>query len=758
MNRFARLLCLRLLCLAIAAAPLAHSQVSGVFISMGGNNNITFTVDGQSFSGAATFLWPKGSKHTLSAPLLSSGNAFKTQYGFQQWVVTGAVVQTITDASFVFTADPQIQSVVASFTTAYEFDVIYFDCPTDGSPCQSPGTIYINNAATIQSSSQYVPTGSTVSLRASPNPGYIFTGWSSTSGTGNTVQTFINAYVVNAPLNVYPSFKSSRPIAISLTTSPADLKIIADSTTISGPANLDWGTNTVHSLGAVSPQTDNNGNLWVFSSWSDGGAMSHAYTVPGGASSAIALTATFLPASKVTFLTNPTGLKLTVNGRDNWPSYTFTGAAGTKYQIAAAAQQLDSRGRINKFVSWSNGGAAAQTYIQPGTDDRLTATYQPLGRVTVTSAPSGLALTVNGKVCQSPCTFDGESGTQLSISAPASIGLTDSSRLDFAGWTDSNATDRIVTMSTAIQTLTANYQMRYRVSTAAAPSEAGAVLLQPVSGDGYYNANVQVQATVSPNPGFQFRSWQGDATGPYSSVILNVNTPKVVAAAFNRVPYLSPAAVQNAAGTTPVSAVAPGSVVSLFGLNLASDTAVGPTNTLAQTLLNVIVLMGNQILPLYFVSPQQINVQLPFATDLGPQMLTVHQQGQPDVTANFTVVRNAPGLFAVTHQDGTAVTAAAPAGPGETVQLIGTGLGPYDRNPPDGFTIPAGSTFSLVDPVTVTAGSTQANLISTLPSFTGVGLTTVAFQVPDNLESGATVPVRISANGVDSNSISLFVQ
>lgn len=753
MNRFARLF----LVIAAVSSPAA-AQVSSVLISMGGNNNILFTVDGQNYTGAATFLWPKGSKHTLTAPLTSTGNQPKTQFGFQQWTITGPVVQTVADPSFVFTADPQIQSVIAAFNTAFEFDVIYYDCATDGSPCASPGTIYINNLPTIQSSSQYISAGATVMLRASPNPGYIFLGWSSTSGTGNTIQSFVNSYVVNAPLNVYPRFQSSRPISIGISTTPPDLKIVADSAIVSGPVNLEWGTSTVHSLSVISPQTDNNGGLWVFGSWSDGGAATHAYTVPSGASAPLALSAAFLPAAKVTFQTNPVGLKLSVNGRNNWPSYTFTGAAGTAYQLVAAPQQIDSQGRINKFVSWSNGGTATQTYTQPATDDRLTATYQTLGRVTINSSPPGLSFSVNGTACQSPCTFDAEPGTQLSISAPPSIALSDSSRLDFAGWQDSNSPDRVFTASTAVQTLTANYQMRYRLATATAPTEGGAILLQPPSPDGFYNSNVQVQASVSPNPGFQFRTWQGDATGAYGSVVLNLNSPKILSAAFSRVPYLSPAAVQNAAGTTPIAGVAPGSVVSLYGLNLAGDTAVGPSSTLTQTLLNVVVFMGNQILPLYFVSPQQINVQLPSTTDIGPHVLTVHQQSQPDVTATFSAVRNAPGLFAATHQDGSAISATAPAAPGETVQLIGTGFGPYDRNPPDGLLIPAGSTFSLVDPVSLTAGTNEAKLISVVPSSTGVGLVAVTFQVPDSLPSGAAVPLKVTVNGADSNTIQLYIQ
>jgi uncharacterized protein (TIGR03437 family) len=542
-----------------------------------------------------------------------------------------------------------------------------------------------------------------------------------------------------------------------VSTTPGGLQVLADHTSLTAPASLEWGTGTVHAVSVASPQTDKFGGVWVFSSWSDGGAQNHNYTVPDGYSN-LSLTALFVPAYKISFSTNPPGLNLTINGKLISSNLNFLGAVGTRYQIAAPSSQVDAQGRINQFVSWSNGGAQSQTYVQPGNDDRLIANYQTLGHLTLMSNPAGLSILVNGKACVSPCGFDQAPGTQMNISVPASIPLTGTSRLDFQGWQDSSSPTRTFTMTPAIQTLSVSYQTMYVVSAAVTPPAAGTVVLQPASSDGFYPANTQLQATVSQNPGFQFRSWQGDLAGSQTLAVLNISGPKGIGAVFGTVPYLPPAAVQNSAGVTPISAVAPGSVVSIYGINLASTSLVGPSSPLAQTLLNVTAILGQQILPIYFVSPQQINVQLPYETTLGDQLLVLHRTGQPDVNAVLTAVRNAPGLFSISHPDGSPVNAGSPAAVGEILTIAGTGFGPYDRNPPDGIAIPSNSTFALTDSVAINTGGNSVPAISSGPSFNVVGMNLATFQVPAGLPSGTSVPLNVTINGIDSNQLLLFVQ
>jgi uncharacterized protein (TIGR03437 family) len=748
---------MRALLFSLLLAVPSLAQVAQITISMSPGDGIQFQVDGSPFYGSATFLWPQGSKHTVSVQPIAYGNRPKTQYQFSGWTINTPVPQSWTPTTLIVTADPGVPSVVANFGIFYQFDLIYYTCPPEGNTCFSPGTVTVNSSTYNQTTSMYLGAGSTVHVLVQPNPGYIFTGWLSSPGSGNTAQAFATTFTMNGPLSIYPQFYLSRPISVGLSTTPGGLQVLADHTALAAPASLEWGTGTVHALSVASPQTDKLGGVWVFSAWSDGGSQNHNYTVPDGYDT-LSLTASFVQVYKTTFSTNPAGLSLSVNGKSNWPNLTFTGAAGSQYLISAPSSQIDAQGRINQFVSWSNGGAQSQTYIQPGNDDRLTANYQTLGHLTLIANPPGLSFTVNGKACVSPCEFDEPPGTKMSISVPASIPLTSTSRLDFQGWQDSTSPARTLTMTSTVQTLSASYQTMYMVSAAVTPSSAGSVLLQPPSLDGFYPANALVQATVSQNPGFQFRSWQGDLAGSQVMASLNISGPKGIGAVFAPVPYLPPAAVQNSAGLTPANGVAAGSVVSIYGVNLASASLVGPTNPLAQTLLNVTATLGQQILPIYFVSPQQINVQLPYETTPGNQLLVLHQTGQPDVNAVFSVVRNAPGLFSISHSDGTPVTAGSPAALGEILTIFGTGFGPYDRNPPDGVAIPSNATFALLDTVTVNAGGNSAGAILSGPSFDMVGGNVATFQVPASLPSGTSVPLSVTVNGIDSNQLLLFLQ
>ena len=153
------------------------------------------------------------------------------------------------------------------------------------------------------------------------------------------------------------------------------------------------------------------------------------------------------------------------------------------------------------------------------------------------------------------------------------------------------------------------------------------------------------------------------------------------------------------------SGVAPGGIVSIFGVNLATETLVAPDGMLPQTLGGLTVRVGDRLLPLFFVSPQQINAQVPDDLAAGNQVLTISPAGAPEVRAPFTVVRNAPGLFPVAvngqamamavHEDGSPVTADAPARSGELLTVYGTGFGPAERARPEGFPIPQSPSYSM---------------------------------------------------------------
>jgi uncharacterized protein (TIGR03437 family) len=228
---------------------------------------------------------------------------------------------------------------------------------------------------------------------------------------------------------------------------------------------------------------------------------------------------------------------------------------------------------------------------------------------------------------------------------------------------------------------------------------------------------------------------------------------------------VAPTGVKNAAADLPEPGVAPG-LIAIYGGSLAKTFEVGSSTPLAQTLGGTVVLVGDRLLPLVYVSPEQINAQLPADLEPGEYTVTVRTEGMADVASTFNVVRNAPGLFAnivdgtsyavALHDDGSPVTTSSPAKRNETISLIGTGFGPFNRRVLDGFATPAAPAALLVDAVEVIAGG-----VSIRPSFAGaapglVGLTSTRFRL-DGAGSGS-LEIRVLVNGKESNTVILPVE
>ena len=481
-----------------------------------------FQVDGQIFTGAAVFSWPAGSKHTLEIaasqplPTLPQG-----RYVFQHWSTAVGLLASSSNIVAV-TADPGIPWYRADLTTEYTVSLVFFQCDT--SPCVSPGTIWVNQVAYQQSADVWLAAGSTVMLEASPNPGFVFAGWSQGPGLAP-----IYSFVLNAAVILYPQFAVAR--SIQLLTSPDGLQLLADRALVSTPVTLDWGLNTAHSLAPVSPQFDQHGGQWVFRSWSDGGTPNHTYTVPNG-SPAISIMAQFIPAVAVALLTDPAGLSLTVDGLDGDSPRFCSWGPGETHTVTAPLHQTDQSGGPWAFRQWSSGPAATQTIqvadAQTGTGIHMTAMYDPLSRVRVESIPSGLALAVDGAGCHTPCDVERPVGSVVHISAPASIGVSAGVRLDFASWEGAPA--GAFTTSAGYQKVTAHYQWSNLLTLSTSPARGGSWRLSPASADGFYPAGSSVTIGIDASSGMKFRQWGQDLSGSANPMTLVMDAPHTVQA------------------------------------------------------------------------------------------------------------------------------------------------------------------------------------------------------------------------------------
>ncbi len=155
------------------------------------------------------------------------------------------------------------------------------------------------------------------------------------------------------------------------------------------------------------------------------------------------------------------------------------------------------------------------------------------------------------------------------------------------------------------------------------------------------------------------------------------------------------------------------------------------------------------ILPLLFVSPQQINAQLPSSLTPGNYTLEIQSTGQPNISGTFTVARNAPGLFFQTinsvnyamalHADGSLGDNGQSGGGRRNDLAARNGFWALSEDGA-GWILPAHPAAGVDDSVTLSVGGVNPSSTSTAaPGFTGLDLT--QFKVPTGLPSGS--PCRV---------------
>jgi uncharacterized protein (TIGR03437 family) len=532
-----------------------------------------------------------------------------------------------------------------------------------------------------------------------------------------------------------------------------------------------FAVNSRHLFGAPAYQVDRLGFHWMFDSFDIGGAQNTEYTtvdtnVPQ------TITARFVPAAQVSFLTQPLGLKLKVDGRDNWASHNFVWAVGSTHQVTAPQETTDAKGRKYVFKGWSNGGAPAQDVTVPAEAQdhglRLIATYEVMPRLTIAGSVGIVNVVVDGVECQTPCHIDRPRGSSARVSAPESMPVSETQRLQFSSWSDGGSPERVFDFEADTRVVTAVYRNAWRLTAVADPGGAARFATQPDSADNFFADGSPVTISATAGPGYKFRRWEGDLTGSYTAGTILMSSPRVVRAVFDRVPYIAPTGVRNAAAETPDRVVAAGSLVLVSGGNLAPYSEAGSLNPMAQSLAGVIVRQDNRLLPLIAVNPEQILLQLPWDAAEGEQKLFIRWSGQSEVTGAFTVARNAPGLFTIPvdgrdfvlakHEDGTDVSLESPARRGENITILGTGFGPLDQRPPDGFAVPHSPIYKLADSAEVIAGDVLIEPLWAGAIAGEVGKMGVRIRICDELPAASSVELKLRVNGRESNTVLLPIE
>ena len=133
--------------------------------------------------------------------------------------------------------------------------------------------------------------------------------------------------------------------------------------------------------------------------------------------------------------------------------------------------------------------------------------------ITVTTAPPGLQIVVDGSTLTAPQTFLWLPDSQHFISTPTPQGL-GSPRYAFSTWSDGGSQSHTITTPSSASTYTANFTAQYLLTMTVNPAASGTIQASPASPDGFYNNGSVVQLSASPSPGFQFTSWSSGISTP----------------------------------------------------------------------------------------------------------------------------------------------------------------------------------------------------------------------------------------------------
>jgi uncharacterized protein (TIGR03437 family) len=211
----------------------------------------------------------------------------------------------------------------------------------------------------------------------------------------------------------------------------------------------------------------------------------------------------------------------------------------------------------------------------------------------------------------------------------------------------------------------------------------------------------------------------------------------------------------------PQAALSPGELFSIYGGNLAAEARQPLLLPLPATMAAASVQINGITAPLVYVSPLQINAQVPWEVTPGSSTLTV-THASVAASQTVTVAAAGPAIFTVDgtnaaalNEDYSANSQDHPAKVGQVVFLFGTGLGAVSPTVETGAAAVADPLSWVTAKVTATAGGSPAGVLfaGMAPGFAGL------WQINLTLTAGISgaVPVIVTVAGVASNTVLVWV-
>lgn len=549
-----------------------------------------------------------------------------------------------------------------------------------------------------------------------------------------------------------------QPSKTVIASNPPGLEVIVDGAPVATPAEFSWPVGSRHTV-RVNDSTVDGAEL-RFGRWSDFGEREHTV---------IASTETTVFTVHMRRLYRlPLSSIPAAGGRVAIRPEPEDGLTPEGQRVELQAEPAPGF----SFTNWSgfgffsiHGSANPIRFIMNSPQIAYAASFSTNVLTTVTTSPPGLRMQVDGTAYTSPRQFAWVAGSRHDVS----IETLDQTTLDGAAthgwraWSDGGAQRHTLTAAASGGTVTAEFDTKYQVLTAASPTAGGRVILDPAPTNGFLPAGTTVTATAEPTSGFAFAGWAGNLPGGDAQKQVPVEGVLDLQARFVQPLVLTAAGMVNG-GTFSSGSVAPGEIVTLFGQGLGPDELAGLTLTAQRRISTaaggVRVLFDGTPAPVLYASTGQVGVIAPFNI-AGKTVVRVQLDNAGRLTNLLTmpVASTAPGFFtanssgrgggAFLNSNGTLNSVDDPAERGSIVVLYATGLGAMRPAPNDGEL--AGPPYAQpIAPYKVRIADRECEVLygGAAPGLVA-GIVQLNVRVPADIAPGV-VPVSLEADGVRS--------
>ena len=225
-------------------------------------------------------------------------------------------------------------------------------------------------------------------------------------------------------------------------------------------------------------------------------------------------------------------------------------------------------------------------------------------------------------------------------------------------------------------------------------------------------------------------------------------------------PAISPGGVVNAASFLPAPVpIAPGALISVFGISFSSGLMQASQLPLPTQMGGTSVSVNGRRMPLVFVSPNQINAQLPYDVREGEAKISVTSSEGASAEETINIAAAAPGIFQIAggtravaiNQDFTLNTAENAESRGRVLTVYITGIGTLDGELAAGVAAPSDRLLRAALESSATIGGREAPILflGLTPGF--VGLAQANIQIPSDAPIGNALELVIGVNRQRSN-------